>query len=67
METLSSQEAKERLASLVETTLQEGKSYRITSPEGNAILLSEKAYNDLMITLELLSTPLLHDLNTQSP
>lgn len=59
MKTLTSQEAKERLLSLIETALLEGARYRILAPEGNAILLSEKTYEDLMITLELLSTPLL--------
>ena len=59
METFTAQQAQEHLISLVETILQENNKYRISLPEGNVILLSEKSYEDLMITLELLSTPLL--------
>lgn len=59
MKTITAHDAKEQFVSLVKTVLQENSKYLISLPEGNAVLLSEKNYEDLLITLEMLSTPLL--------
>lgn len=55
MDTLTAEEAQLLLKTLLAN--KECKC-RITSPEGNAILISEENYDNLMITLEMLSTPL---------
>lgn len=49
------------LAKLIEQVSSDQKLCRITSDSGNAILLSEETYDNLLITLELLSTPGLID------
>jgi antitoxin YefM len=58
METLTTQEAQERLAALIKNASRGQSKYRITSAEGNAVLLSEEAYENILITLEMLSIPM---------
>lgn len=61
METFGAKDAQDKLLSLMERVVVDHEKFRISLSDGNAILLSEKNYDDLMITLELLSTPLLGD------
>lgn len=58
MEAFSAQDASEKLATLIDGAVRDQRKYLIRAPEGNAVLLSEEAYNNLMITLEMFSTPL---------
>ena len=58
METISAQDASDKLTSLIGNAVRDKSKFLIQSPEGNGVLLSEEAYTNLMITLEMLSTPL---------
>ncbi len=57
MQNITATEARSTFFNLVKTTIKTRKEYRITSKEGNAVLLSEDDYESLLETLELLSTP----------
>lgn len=61
METLTAQEAQEQLPQLIERSVNENRQYRITTPEGSMVLLPWETYENLLVTLELLSTPCLMD------
>lgn len=61
MDTLSANEALDRLQSLIRNATEEKRQYRITSEHGNVILLPEETYENILVTLELLSTPGLMD------
>jgi antitoxin YefM len=57
METLTAAEAAQNLIQLMTLAHQDGRQYRITADEGSVVLLSEETYQNLIVTLELLSTP----------
>jgi antitoxin YefM len=57
METLSVQEAESDLLTLIKQIQQDNQPLCVTSEEGNIILLSEESHQNLLVTLELLSTP----------
>jgi antitoxin YefM len=57
METFTAEEAAQNLLKLITFTQLDNTQFRITSEEGTVILLSEETYQNLMVTLELLSTP----------
>lgn len=57
METVTADEAAQNFLKLVTQVQQDNSQYRITTDEGAAVLLSEETYQNLMVTLELLSTP----------
>ncbi len=57
MDTLTAEEAVQNLLKLITLAQQDNRQFRITSEEGTAVLLSEETYQNLMVTLELLSTP----------
>ena len=57
MQTLTATDARSKWFSLVRKSIKGHQSYRITSKDGDAILLSEEDYESLMETLELLSLP----------
>lgn len=57
MKTLTAEEAQHHLFSLIECAALDNQQYRITSEKGAVILLPEETYDNLMVTLELLSTP----------
>lgn len=61
MDTYHLNEAQANLTKLIESVSLDQKLCRITSDHGNAVLLSEETYDNLLITLELLSTPGLID------
>ena len=57
MKTLNATEARNDLLTLLRNSVKGHRIYRITAKEGGAILLSEEDYENLLETLELLSTP----------
>lgn len=61
MDTLEITEAKEQLQELIQKASLENTQYRVTSEKGNVIILPEETYNNILVTLELLSTPGLLD------
>ena len=61
MDTIPAQTARDQLELLIHQATEEKRQYRITSDEGNVILVPEETYENLLVTLELLSTPGLLD------
>lgn len=61
MDAIPLEEAQKQLDTLIAKASKYRQQYCIETPEGNAVLLSEEAYNDILITLEVLSTPGLMD------
>lgn len=61
METLELGIAQEKLKTLIENATMDQARYVITSEHGSVVLLSQEAYENLMVTLEMLSTPILLD------
>lgn len=57
MDTLTADEARENFRSIIQSASQELRRFRITSEEGSVVLLPEETYDNLLVTLELLSTP----------
>lgn len=57
METLTVEEALKNFLQLMEHARDDNSQFRITAESGNVVLLSEETYQNLMVTLELLSTP----------
>lgn len=57
METITIQEAKRDLSKLIALAVVEQQQFRIASEEGAVIMLPEETYQNLVVTLELLSTP----------
>jgi len=58
MDTLTDQEAKDKFDIMIKCATQDQSKFLITSADGNVVMLSEEAYQNLMITLEMLSTPI---------
>ena len=56
MDTINVTQARNDLFSVIDSVL-EGRMTTITSKKGNAVLLSEEEWNELMETLYLLSDP----------
>jgi antitoxin YefM len=57
MDTLTAQEIQDQLSKIMELASKENRLFRVTSPTGNVVILSEETYDNLLITLEVLSTP----------
>lgn len=57
METISADELKDQLSSVISRSTKDLQQFRITSSEGTVVMLPEEMYNRLVVTLELLSTP----------
>lgn len=57
MEHISAQEAKDRLIELIRAATVNGQQFCITSDAGNVVVLPEETYDNILVTLELLSTP----------
>ncbi len=57
MNTFTAEEASQNLLKLIQLAQQDNSQFRISSEEGTVIILSEETYQNLMVTLELLSTP----------
>lgn len=61
MQIMTAEEVQERLQELIGTVVEEREQIQITSDVGNVVMMSENTYNDLLVTLEFLSTPGLLD------
>jgi len=61
MDIISKEEAEDRLDELIHAATNDGQQFRITSDAGNVIVLPEETYENILVTLELLSTPGLMD------
>lgn len=57
MKTLTATDARNNWFEILKSLIKGHRTYRITSKEGGAVLLSEEDYESLMETLELLSVP----------
>jgi len=57
MDNIPAQQAKDQLEELIQIATQQRQQFRITSEEGNVIILPEETYENILVTLELLSTP----------
>lgn len=55
---LSIEQAQQQLSKLIEEIQNSQMNFTISSPAGNAVLMSEEAHQNLLITLEMLSTPI---------
>ncbi len=57
MDTFTTEEAKNKIDQLVKKAVTNRQNCRITSSEGEtAVIMSEEAFHDITVTLELLST-----------
>lgn len=64
METYSASDAKSQINELLEKVLVERRHCRVVSGHGTVVVMPEDTYNNLVVTLELLSTPgLMENLN----
>ena len=57
MKTVTVTSARSNLFNLIKKTITEHRQFRVVSRGGGAVLLSENDYDNLIETLELLSTP----------
>lgn len=57
MESISFDEAAQKLPEIATKARDEGCHFLLTSDEGNMVLLSEETYQNIVVTLELLTTP----------
>ena len=57
MEKLTATAAQKKLIKLIKIVAEEGKGYQIESDNNSAVLISQKDYDSLQETLELLSVP----------
>lgn len=61
METLTAQEFKDQLHEVIAQANQTNKQFKVESAEGSIIVLAEETFQNILVTLELLSTPGLMD------
>ena len=52
---------RKNIFSMLEQTIKFNEPVNITTKEGNAVLISENDYNNLLATLEIYNNPLLHE------
>ena len=52
---------RKNIFSLLEQTIKFNEPIHVNTKDGNAILISEEDYNNLMATLEIYNTPTLHE------
>ena len=52
---------RKNIFSILEQTIKFNEPVNITTKEGNAVLISENDYNNLLATLEIYNNPLLHE------
>jgi PHD/YefM family antitoxin component YafN of YafNO toxin-antitoxin module len=57
METIPLEQAKETLKQLLTRCIKKSEQYRISTSVGSVVMMSEETYENLLITLELFSTP----------
>ena len=56
METVTGPELAQQLTELLNKCVKEQQKYRVTTDEGNAVIMSEENFDQLMLTLEWLAT-----------
>lgn len=61
MELISIEDFQDQAFQVIERATNDLQQFRITSPQGTVILLSEETYKNILVTLEVLSTPGLMD------
>ena len=52
---------RKNIFSMLEQTIKFNEPVNISTKEGNAVLISENDYNNLLATLEIYNNPLLHE------
>ncbi len=57
METIPFEQAKETLKQLLTKCVKKSEQFRISTSAGSVVMMSEETYENLLITLELFSTP----------
>lgn len=61
METVAASEAREKLQEMIKEAVNNRQQYEVTSEDGSVVMLPKETYNNILVTLELLSTPGLMD------
>lgn len=57
MKTIQSSKARQNFFALIKSAIKENDQYRIVHKSGTAVIMSEEDYENLVETLELLSSP----------
>lgn len=57
MDTIPFEEAKEKLSELMRKANELKRQFRIYSNEGSVVVLPQETYDNILVTLEVLSTP----------
>ena len=57
MDTIPCEEAKEKLSELISKANEQKRQFRIDSNEGSVVVLPQETYDNILVTLEVLSTP----------
>ena len=57
MKTIQSSKARQNFFAIIKSAIKENDQYRIVHKNGTAVIMSEEDYENLVETLELLSTP----------
>lgn len=61
MDTVAASEAKDKLQEMIKEAVRNRQQYKIVGNEGSVVLLPQETYDNILVTLELLSTPGLLD------
>jgi len=61
MDTVAASEARDKLQEMIKEAVNNRQQYKITGDEGSVVLLPQETYDNILVTLELLSTPGLLD------
>lgn len=61
MDTMSDSEAKNKLQELIREVVNNRQQFQIVSKDGTVVMLPKETYDNILVTLELLSTPGLLD------
>lgn len=61
MDTVSDSEAKDKLQEMIREVVNNRQQFQIISEEGTVVMLPKETYDNILVTLELLSTPGLLD------
>ena len=57
MKTIQSSKARQNFFAIIKSAIKENDQYRVVHKDGTAVIMSEDDYENLLETLELLSTP----------
>lgn len=61
MDIVAASEAREMLQEMIKEAVNNRQQYTITGDDGSVVLLPQETYDNILVTLELLSTPGLLD------